>query len=158
MADEVSSAEKNTAMTDIFASSSSAVAAVEGVFGPAAAVAAATATAATVGAANAPSGAWSFDREQIDAVIHKWEDLRDDLGKDRQALDALLQSFISPSDDEASSGYSRQVMEGLSSLQESNESMAAYVSDFTDRLIQARDGIEQADSTNSDSFRSGKGS
>lgn len=158
MAGEGSDVEQGTGMAEMFAGSSSAVAAVQGVFGPAGGAAAAAMAAASVVGSGAPSGEWTFDREQLDAVIRKWEDLRDDLGKDRQSLYTVTGLNPSPSDDEPSYGYTRQVRDSLVSLQDSTQSMIAYIQDFVDRLVRARDGIEQSDSTNADSFRPVKGS
>ncbi|EHR52553.1 hypothetical protein SacmaDRAFT_4367 [Saccharomonospora marina XMU15] len=158
MADGVPSGERSDAV-DVFAGSSSAVAAVQGVFGPAGAVvgAAGVGVAMAGAAAGSVSGSWTFDREQIDSVIRKWEDLRDDCQRDRRSLYTLRDLVLSPSDDEPSSGYTRQVRESLASLLESNESMVVYIQDFLERLVKARDGIEQADSVSADPLRSVKG-
>ncbi|NIJ10764.1 hypothetical protein FHU38_001108 [Saccharomonospora amisosensis] len=155
MADRVSSGERNAAL-DIFAGSSSAVAAVQGVFGPAgAAVGAAKVGAAMAGAtAGAASGSWAFDREQIDAVIRQWEDLRDDLEQDRQSINSMIRNAVPPSSDDPSGQFVKSILDGLRSLDESNSSMAEYVQDFLDKLYKARNVISQTETDNTDPFRS----
>ncbi|EHR52550.1 hypothetical protein SacmaDRAFT_4364 [Saccharomonospora marina XMU15] len=158
MADGVPSGERSVAV-DVFAGSSSAVAAVQGVFGPAGAVvgAAGVGVAMAGAAAGSVSGSWTFDREQIDSVIRKWEDVRDSCREDRQLINAAVSSVFTPSEDEPSGKYATEVVDGLLALQESNQSMLAYIEDFLERLVKARDGIEQADSASADLLRSVKG-
>ena len=96
-------------------------------------------------------GSWSFDREEIEAIIADWKELAEQLKEDRDAFQQA--ALVSPpSGDNPSQNFVQSLTDGLSSLQESNTSMYKYVKDFIDKLEEAKKAIDQADEAGAGSF------
>src|SRR5690606_40082704 len=97
-------------------------------------------TAVRLGAA----GSWSFDKEEIEAVIADWKQLEEQLREDRGSFQQA--ALVSPpSEDSPSQSFIRSLTDGLSALRDSNTSMHKYVKDFIDKLEVATSAIGQAD-------------
>ena len=101
----------------------------------------------------AGDASWEFDPDEIDSVISKWEALRDDCMDDRLMIDGLLSGAVPPSEDEPSGQFVTNLLDGLRSLKESNESMLVYIQDFVEKLKAAKKGIEATEDDNADPFR-----
>jgi hypothetical protein len=124
-------------------SATAAVGAVLG--GPAGAVMAGASAAARVAAAAGAGGSWSFDPDEIDAVIAEWKALLEELEADRNTFRDVQRSSYAPSGDEPSRKFLNSLDEGLSALEQSNSSMRAYVVDFVDKLEDAKKAIAESD-------------
>jgi hypothetical protein len=91
-------------------------------------------------------GSWSFDREEIEAIIADWKELAEQLKEDRAAFDAFRSAVIKPpSEDTPTDGFVRALAEGVSGLDNSNYSMVQYTHSFIEKLESAMKGIEQQD-------------
>ncbi|WP_199432461.1 hypothetical protein [Qaidamihabitans albus] len=99
------------------------------------------------------SGSWTFDREQIEAVIGKWEALLEDVQEDRALLNGLMGTVVHPSEDDPSKKFVNLVWDGLGSLSESNTSMLVYIDNFLGKLRDARDRIAKAEARNEEPFQ-----
>ncbi|OZM73297.1 hypothetical protein CFN78_10595 [Amycolatopsis antarctica] len=110
-----------------------------------------TALGAGVAAAAGGGGGYEFKPEEIDGVIARWESLRDEFLADQQAIDAMLGVMQPPAEDQASTGFTRSVSDGLSSLYDSNMSMLDYVNDYIAKLKDAKGATENADASNAES-------
>lgn len=108
------------------------------------------------GGTPAASGAWSFDRDQINHLIGKWEDLLDDCKKDREVLQDLRGGEPELSRDDPSTKYASLVLDGIGSIRQSNISMIKYIEDFVEKLKAARDGIQRTEDSNADPFQAVK--
>lgn len=135
-------------------SATAAVGAVLG--GPAGAVMAGASAAARVAAAAGAGGSWSFDPDEIDAVIAEWKALLDELVSDRTPLRSLQMSTYAPSEDQPSTNFSRVINEGLSALDGSIASMISYVHDFVEKLEAAKKGISASDEAAESTFTPGR--
>ncbi|PXY21072.1 hypothetical protein [Prauserella muralis] len=136
---------------DAFSGGESASSAVDSVFGRAGVFGKDIA-----GSSGGGGGSWSFDRDQIDAVISQWKALLDDCQQDRMTLQDLRAGDAKPSDDDPSVSYVKDVLEGLGSVRQSNASMLAYIQDFIEKLEAARDGIQRTEDSNADPFTAAK--
>ncbi|MEU6642200.1 hypothetical protein ABZ863_06575 [Saccharomonospora sp. NPDC046836] len=134
----------NKRLDDVFADRVSAVEAVQAVYGTQNWVQA---------AGDAATGRWTFDPEQLDSVIGKWEALLDEIKTDRHAIRLMIDNAVPPSEDDPSGRFIGAVVDGMQSLRESNASMLSYVEDFIERLSQARDAIDQSDSGNAEALQ-----
>ncbi|OQO93157.1 hypothetical protein B1813_09190 [Saccharomonospora piscinae] len=105
------------------------------------------------GAAGGGGGSWSFDPEEIDAVIADWKALSEDLNADRDVFQVGAHANA-PSEDQPSGAFMQSLTEGLNSLRESNVSMLDYVQGFIEKLEEAKRSIEQAESDNSGALAS----
>ncbi len=137
-------------------SATDAVGAVLG--GPAGAVALGASVAARAAAGG--GGSWSFDKDEIDAVIAEWGELREQLAEDRHAMAALMNVVReSPSEDAPTQGFMKTVSDGVVGLEESGVSMTKYVVDFINKLENAKKSIVNEDTAGADTFRTdGSGS
>ncbi|MGW9309952.1 hypothetical protein ACWGPQ_18305 [Saccharomonospora azurea] len=135
-------------------SATEAVGAVLG--GPAGAAMAGASAAARMAAAAGGGGSWSFDPEEIDAVIKEWKALLDELESDRDPLRSLQMSTYAPSPDQPSTEFSRGVSEGLVSLDSSLRSMILYVRQFIEKLESAKKGISDSDEAAESTFGTGR--
>ncbi|MFF5987794.1 hypothetical protein [Prauserella flavalba] len=145
MAEEFS-AEKG--LDDVFARAGSALADVQKVYGTQNWVQTAV---------DVTAGKWTFDAEQIDAVIGQWEDLLEDLTNDRSAIDAISMQATPPSGDDPSNKFVEGIREGMRSLRESNDSMVAYVDDFLGRLREAKEKIGATENNNASPMQAASG-
>ncbi|WP_146240045.1 hypothetical protein [Prauserella flavalba] len=136
MAEEFS-AEKG--LDDVFARAGSALADVQKVYGTQNWVQTAV---------DVTAGKWTFDAEQIDAVIGQWEDLLEDLTNDQTAIRLMIDRATPPSRDDPSSNFVDGIRDGVRSLEDSNLSMIAYVEDFLGRLREAKTKIGTTEETN----------
>lgn len=136
MAEELSGEKR---LDDVFAGAGSALAEVQKVYGTQNWVQTAV---------DVTAGKWTFDAEQIDAVIGQWEDLLEDLATDRFSIENIIGQAIPPSEDEPSDSFVRSIQDGMRSLQDSNDSMIAYVEDFLGRLREAKGKIGSTEDTN----------
>lgn len=111
------------------------------------------------GATQGPAGnaSWEFDPDEIGSVISKWEALRDEVLGDREAIRNMVRMAIPPSNDDPSGDFVGQLQVGVQSLMESNESMLAYIQDFVEKLVAAKDGIEAEDTENASPFQAAGG-
>ena len=100
-------------------------------------------------------GSWSFDREEIEAIIADWKELAEQLKEDRAAFQALGTIPVRPSEDQPSSAFAKSLYDGIAALEESNFSMDKYVSEFIEKLEEAKSSIGQSDSDGASAFGSG---
>ena len=101
-------------------------------------------------------GSWSFDREEIEAIIADWKELAEQLGEDRAAFNAFQSTVIkSPSEDAPTNGFVRALAEGVSGLDNSNYSMVQYTHSFIEKLESAMKGIGQQDEEGASALGSG---
>ncbi|MEY7972725.1 hypothetical protein AB8O38_12070 [Saccharomonospora xinjiangensis] len=148
------------ALADEAANGVSATAAVGAVLGGAAgaAVAGASVAARMADAAGGGGGSWSFDKDDIDAVIKDWKALAKELEEDRLHLSSISSAVTQPpSEDEPSLGFMKSVLEGVSRMGESHESMYKYILDFIDKLELAKRSIVSGDGLASETFSSSEG-
>jgi hypothetical protein len=137
-------------------SATAAVGAVLG--GPAGAVMAGASAAARVAAAAGAGGSWSFDPDEIDAVIAEWKALLEELASDRTRMNSLLDAVnVIPSEDVPTIGYVGALADGIAGLENSNYSMNEYVSDFIRKLEDAKKSITEADESSSRAVGAGEG-
>ncbi len=108
-------------------------------------------TAVRLGAA----GSWSFDKEEIEAVIADWKELLEQLKEDRVEFSMLSTTSAHPSEDQPSSAFVKSLYDGIAALEESNFSMEKYVSEFIEKLEEAKSSIGQSDSDGASAFGSG---
>lgn len=127
-------------------SATEAVGAVLG--GPAGMVAFGVSTAARAVAA-AGGGSWSFDPDEIDAVLAEWKALAEELEKDHHGFFGLAHASYAPSGDMPSNEFMKALNDGVYSLEQSNRSMRNYVADFIEKLERAKGSIEESDKSNS---------
>lgn len=142
------------ALTDEAANGVSAIDAVGAVLGgPAGAVALGASVAARAAAGG--GGSWSFDKDEIDAVIAEWNELAEQIGEDRAQLNSLVDALtIAPSEDNPTRGYVNAVSDGVAGLDESNFSMNRYVAEFVGKLEDAKKSISSRDETSAETFGS----
>lgn len=131
-------------------SATEAVGAVLG--GPAGMVAFGVSTAARAVAA-AGGGSWSFDPDEIDAVLAEWKALAEELEKDRMLFDNLALMHMNPSEDPPTNQFVKSLFDSVRGLDEFNFSMGNYVYEFIDKLERAKNSIGQRDETESEAFR-----
>ncbi|PXY26645.1 hypothetical protein BAY59_18475 [Prauserella coralliicola] len=136
MAEELSGEKR---LDDVFAGAGSALAEVQKVYGTQNWVQTAV---------DVMAGKWTFDAEQIDAVIGQWEDLLEDLATDQTAIRLMVDRLTPPSKDDPSGNFVDGLREGVRSLEDSNLSMIAYVEDFLGRLREAKTKIGTTEETN----------
>ncbi|WP_197318554.1 hypothetical protein [Saccharomonospora sp. NB11] len=134
-------------------SATAAVGAVLG--GPAGAVMAGASAAARVAAAAGAGGSWSFDPDEIDAVIAEWKALAEDLARDSEATAQAENLSYPPSNDQPSNSFIGSVSVGLSALARSNQSMQKYVQDFIEKLEKAKTSLGSADDAYANSLGRG---
>lgn len=99
------------------------------------------------------AGSWSFDPETLNNVLSRWEKLRDDALGDREAIRRMLNHALPPSEDQVSVGFTNKIVEGLLSLQESNDSMLTYVESFIEKLAAAKRHYQSTEDANVEPFR-----
>ncbi|MER7116452.1 hypothetical protein ABT332_18395 [Saccharomonospora azurea] len=124
-------------------SATEAVGAVLG--GPAGAAMAGASAAARMAAAAGGGGSWSFDPEEIDAVIKEWKALLDELEGDQQSFLSITNSNYAPSGDRPSGHFMSALNDGVRALEESNMSMRDYVAGFIEKLERAKESIGESD-------------
>src|SRR5699024_3384813 len=97
-----------------------------------------------------------FDFDEMGAVIKKWDGLLEDLKEDRSKIRRILQSCRTgqPSDDEPTTNYHARLIDGATAMQESNQSMITYVSDYVEKLRKARSEVAESDAAAGDALRS----
>lgn len=123
-------------------SATEAVGAVLG--GPAGMVAFGVSTAARAVAA-AGGGSWSFDPDEIDAVLAEWKALAEELEKDQQSFSRVTGASYAPSGDMPSNEFMNSLNDGVYALEQSNMSMRDYVADFVAKLERAKNSIGESD-------------
>ncbi|EHR62932.1 hypothetical protein [Saccharomonospora cyanea] len=129
-------------------SATDAVGAVLG--GPAGAVALGASVAARAAAGG--GGSWSFDKDEIDAVIAEWKALAEDLQADRTEFHSAA-TVNAPSNDQPSTRFMVDLVDGLAALENSNRSMWRYVDEFIGKLEEAKRAVGQVDDENSETFK-----
>ncbi|WP_342585446.1 hypothetical protein [Saccharomonospora piscinae] len=107
------------------------------------------------GAAGGGGGSWSFDPEEIDAVIADWKALQEQLNEDSSRFAALRTAFLHPSEDDPSSQYMQSLYESISGLDEFNYGMVEYVHSFIEKLENAAKSIGQQDDAGASAFGPG---
>ena len=107
-------------------------------------------TAVRLGAA----GSWSFDKEEIEAVIADWKELLEQLREDRATFSQAENVSYAPSNDDPSSRFVNSLQEGLAAIEEANKSMREYVEGFIEKLEEAKRSIGQTDDSNAGSLGS----
>ncbi|EHY88750.1 hypothetical protein [Saccharomonospora azurea] len=136
-------------------SATEAVGAVLG--GPAGAAMAGASAAARMAAAAGGGGSWSFDPEEIDAVIGEWKALLEELEADRAQVNSIVDALaVVPSEDTPTLGYVRALLDGVAGLEDSNFSMNEYVAEFVRKLEDAKKTISSTDQSSSEAFGSGE--
>ncbi|CAM3022656.1 hypothetical protein SAXI111661_14675 [Saccharomonospora xinjiangensis] len=140
------------ALADEAANGVSATAAVGAVLGGAAGAAVAGASVAARMADAAGGGSWSFDKDEIDAVIKDWKALAEELKGDRDLFHAFGLTSVAPSEDEPTTQFVKTLYDGLRGLDESNRSMIKYVYEFIGKLEEARASIDQRDALAAETF------
>ncbi|EID55277.1 hypothetical protein [Saccharomonospora xinjiangensis] len=144
------------ALADEAANGVSATAAVGAVLGgPAGAAVAGASVAARMADAAGGGGSWSFDEDEIDAVIKDWKALAEELEEDRQIFSSSQQFFYPPSNDHPSSTFMNSLNDGFLALEQSNKSMRDYVLGFIERLERATSSIVSSDGDSAGSFEQG---
>ena len=123
-------------------SATEAVGAVLG--GPAGMVAFGVSTAARAVAA-AGGGSWSFDPDEIDAVLAEWKALAEELEKDQRSFSMVTGASYAPSGDMPSNEFMNSLNDGVYALEQSNMSMRDYVADFVAKLERAKNSIGESD-------------
>jgi hypothetical protein len=123
-------------------SATEAVGAVLG--GPAGMVAFGVSTAARAVAA-AGGGSWSFDPDEIDAVLAEWKALAEELEKDHHGFLGLAHASYAPSGDMPSNEFMNSLNDGVYALEQLNMSMRDYVADFVAKLERAKNSIGESD-------------
>jgi len=110
----------------------------------------------TLGVGDAASGHWEFDFDEMEAVIKKWRGLLDDLKEDRNKIRRILQSCRTgqPSDDEPTMNYHARLIDGATAMRKSNQSMISYVSEYIEKLQDAKSEIAESDAAAGDALRS----
>ncbi|MFD9963539.1 hypothetical protein [Amycolatopsis sp. NPDC058986] len=101
-------------------------------------------------------GGFSFDKDKIDGVIKKWEDLRTQLKND--ATDANLMANVkAPGKEFASGDWEKLANPSGKAFLEQNEKMQEYVKNYIDALLDAKKKIttKEAD-TQADISKAGK--
>ena len=98
-------------------------------------------------------GSWSFDREEIEAIIADWKELAEQLKEDREAFLRVRNGVYPPSSDGSSENFVQALTDGLVALEESNSSMHKYVDDFIKKLEEAKSAISQGDEESARSFK-----
>ncbi|PRX49060.1 hypothetical protein B0I33_10393 [Prauserella shujinwangii] len=102
-------------------------------------------------------GSWTFDREEIDALIAQWEQLLEDVKSDKLAVDAMMNIVAPPSGDDPSNEFVETVTDGLRSMRGSSDSMVSYIQHFLDQLRDARDRIDKTEAENQYPFQAANG-
>ncbi|MEY7971547.1 hypothetical protein AB8O38_06045 [Saccharomonospora xinjiangensis] len=97
-------------------------------------------------------GSWSFDEEEIDAVIADWKALAEELEADKTLLAPAQQGIHAPSNDQPSVEFMNALHEGMDALAEFNNSMRDYVKEFVAKLEAAKKSIAGVDGDSADSF------
>ncbi len=139
------------ALTDEAANGVSATDAVGAVLGgPGGAVALGASVAARAAAGG--GGSWSFDKDEIDAVIAEWKALAEELDSDRGSFSVVKQTSYAPSGDQPSNSFMNSLNDGVSALEQSNRSMREYVDEFVNKLENAKKSIVESDNARADSL------
>ncbi|MEY7974662.1 hypothetical protein AB8O38_21985, partial [Saccharomonospora xinjiangensis] len=120
--------------------------------GAAGAAVAGASVAARMADAAGGGGSWSFDKDEIDAVIKDWKALAEELKGDRDLFHAFGLTSVAPSEDEPTTQFVKTLYDGLRSLDESNRSMVKYVYEFIGKLEEARALIDQRDALAAETF------
>ncbi len=97
-------------------------------------------------------GSWSFNREEIEAVIADWKALAEELDEDRDHFVSMQQRSQPPSADHPSAEFMNALREGMSSLEDFNNSMRDYVAEFVDKLEAAKKSVIESDGAHAESF------
>jgi hypothetical protein len=91
-------------------------------------------------APNPAGGGYTFDADKIDAVIKKWQDLLEDLRRDR--VDAQLMASVKPPGKEFASGdWESLANPSGQAFLEQNKKMQDYVQTYIDQLTAAKQKI-----------------
>ena len=98
-------------------------------------------------------GSWSFDREEIEAIIADWKELAEQLKEDREAFLRVRNGVYPPSSDGSSENFVQALTDGLVALEESNSSMHKYADDFIKKLEEAKSAISQSDEESARAFK-----
>ncbi len=102
-------------------------------------------------------GSWSFDPEEIRAVIGEWKVLLEELEADRAQINSIVDALaVVPSEDTPTLGYVRALSDGVAGLEDSNFSMNEYVAEFVRKLEDAKKAISSTDQSGSETFGSGE--
>ncbi|MBK1784617.1 hypothetical protein JHE00_09790 [Prauserella sp. ASG 168] len=106
--------------------------------------------------APAAGGGYKFKAEELDAVIRKWEDLRDSLKTDER--DAERMAHVQPPGREFASGdFADLANPSGKAFLESNRRMQDYVGKYIDALNQAKRSISsQEEQSQSDIAQAGE--
>ncbi|EID52373.1 hypothetical protein [Saccharomonospora xinjiangensis] len=143
------------ALSDEMANGVSATDAVGAVLGGPAGMATIGASAAARMAGEGNGGSWSFDKDEIDAVIADWKALAEELDEDRRNFFSAQRVFYPPSEDQPPVKFMSSLREGIVALEEFNNSMRDYVAEFVEKLEAAKKSISEADDAHVESFRGG---
>ena len=99
-------------------------------------------------------GSWSFDREEIEAIIADWKELAEQLREDRATFSQAETASYAPSNDEPSNRFVKSLQDGLAAIEKSNKSMQEYVDGFIEKLEEAKRSIGRTDDENANALGS----
>ncbi|MDQ0378999.1 hypothetical protein [Amycolatopsis thermophila] len=103
----------------------------------------------TVGAGLSSVGGagYRFDPEQIEALIPKWEELRDGLDDDQLQLQMAAQVTAAPSADAPAQNNARQISASIRAAIEHNANLRNYAQLWIDTLRKANGTYREQDDT-----------
>ncbi|MGB3444001.1 MAG: hypothetical protein WBA97_35135 [Actinophytocola sp.] len=96
--------------------------------------------------------------EELDAVIAKWEEERDGILADRQAIHEALDGIAEPAGDTMSQFQANASRDSLSNMFQHNNAMLRYAENYIEKLYESREQIAVMEDGARDQMRSVRGS